>query len=226
MIALYYLIISTLYLLSINDLYYLMRAIVYAQPFIWLYFLDKDIDIKGRYIKLLYPVALSSLYLILGITGFGFSQYNNELLMFYILLMLYSYYVLKHNYNFKDTVCLSFLLVFINSYYWEFMLHLNAIMFYGLSFNQLIQGFHLIPVYFLYRKIEIKDTRRVKKLILYGLIISTLNILALNLFPFTFNGIVFYPDRNLINDITRISCLTILLIIFITKIEIKKKGVI
>ena len=206
------------------DFYYLLRSMVYVQPFIWLYFLDKVIDIKGRYIKLLYPVALSSLYMILGITGFGFSQYSNELLMFYVLLMMYSYYVLSRNYNFKDTVCLSFLLVFINSYYWEFMLHLNAIMFYGLSFNQLIQGFHLIPVYFLYRKIEIKDTRRVKKLILYGLVISTLNLLSINLLPFSIFGSLQYNTRGLVNNITRISCLTILLIIFITKIEIKKKG--
>lgn len=207
------------------DTYYLLRSIIYAQPFIWLYFLDKDIDIKNRYIKLLYPYGLlGCLYLILSITDFEFSQYENKLLMFYVLLMMYSHYVLRHNYNYKDTVCLSFLLVFINSYYWEFMLHLNAIMFYGLSFNQLIQGFHLIPVYFLYRMIEIKDPNRVKKLILYGLIISTLNLLALNLFPFTLNNIIFYPDRNLINNITRISCLTLLLIIFITKIEIKKKG--
>jgi len=204
------------------DVFYLLRSIVYVQPFIWLYFLDKDMDIKNRYIRLYYPVALGILYLILSITGFGFSQYNNELLMFYVLLLLYSHYILRHNYNYKDSICLSFLLVFINSYYWEFMLHLNAIMFYGLSFNQIIQGFHLIPAYFLYRMIEIKDIKKVKKLFIYGLIISTLNLLALNLFPFTLNDIIFYPDRNLINNITRISCLTILLIIFITQIEIKK----
>jgi len=208
------------------DSFFLLRSIVYAQPFIWLYFLDKDIDVKDRYIKLLYPVALCILYLILIITGFGFSQYDNKLLKFYVLLLMYSHYVLSHNYNFKDTVCLSFLLVFINSYYWESMLHLNAIMFYGLSSNQFIQGFHLIPVYFLYRMIKIKDIRRVKKLILYGLVISTLNLLSIQVLPLRFFNFIMYIDRNLINDITRISCLTILLIIFITKIEIKKKGVI
>lgn len=206
------------------DVFYLLRSIVYAQPFIWLYFLDKDIDIKNCYIRLLYPIALGSLYLILRITGFEFSQYNNMLLRFYVLLVICSHYVLRFNYNYKDSVCLSFLLVFINSYYWEFMLHLNAIMFYGLSFNQLIQGFHLIPVYFLYRMIEIKDTRRVKKLILYGLIVSTLNLLSIQVLPLRVFNLIIYIERNLINDITRVSCLTILLIIFSKQIEIKKKG--
>lgn len=206
------------------DTFYSLNSIVYAIPFIWLYILNKDIDVKGRYIKLLYPVALSSLYMILGITGFGFNQYTNSLLKFYVLLMIYSYYVLSHNYNFKDTVSLSFLLVFINSYYWEFMLHLNFIMFNGLSLNQVIQGFHLVPTYFLYRMIEIKDIKRFKKLILYGLVISTLNVLSIDFLSFSLFGFLQYNTRGLVNNITRISCLTILLITFITNIEIKKKG--
>jgi len=204
------------------DLFYILRSIVYVQPFIWLYFLDKDIDIKNRYIRMGYIALLGCIYLWFDITGFEFNQYNNELLKFYALLMLFSHYVLRYEYNFKDTVCLSFLLVFINSYYWEFMLHLNAIMFYGLSMNQIIQGFHLIPAYFLYRMIEIKDTKRVKKLILYGLVISTLNLLSINFLPFSIFGFIQYNTRGLVNNITRIYCLTILLIIFITQIKTKK----
>jgi len=204
------------------DTFYSLRSIVYAQPFIWLYILDKRIDINNRYIKSFYPIALCILYLILVITGFGFNQYENKLLKFYVLLIMYSHYVLSYNYSFKDSVCLSFLLVFINSYYWESMLHLNAIMFYGLSLNQFIQGFHLIPIYFLYRMIEIKDTKRVKKLILYGLIISTLNLFSIQVIPLRLFNFIIYYGRNLFNNITRISCLTILLIIFITQIKIKK----
>ena len=207
------------------DAFYLLRSIVYAQPFIWLYLLDKKIEIKNYYIRVGYITLLGCFYLWLVITGFEFNQYNNELLKFYVLLMLFSHYVLRYNYNFKDTVCLSFLLVFINSYYWEFMLHLNVIMFYGLSLNQFIQGFHLIPVYFLYRKIEIKDTRRVKKLILYGLVISTLNLLYINLRSDYIHNYIYINCPYLPNNIVRISCLTILLIIFITQIKIKKEKV-
>lgn len=198
------------------DFYYLLRSMVYVQPFIWIYLLDKNIEIRNRYIRLLFPVGLGIIYYALVITGFEFSQYNNELLKFYVALMLYSYIVLRWEFNYKDTVCLTFLLVFINSYYWESMLHLNAIMFYRLSFNQFVQLFHLVPVYFLNRIIYITDYRRSKKLIIYGLMISTLNLLSIFVVPNMY--------RRLVNNITRISCLSILLIIFITMVEIKKKG--
>lgn len=205
------------------DTFYSLNSIVYAIPFIWLYILNKKVEINNYYIKLLYPVSLGIIYLMLVITGFGFNQYTNELLKFYTLLMLYAQFILRYEYNFKDAVCLSFLLVFINSYYWEFMLHLNFIMFNGLSLNQVIQGFHLVPAYFLYRRIEIKDINRFKRLILYGLVISTLNVLSIDFLSLSLFGFLQYNTRGLVNNITRISCLTILLIIFITQIEIKKK---
>ena len=205
------------------DTFYSLNSIVYAIPFIWLYILNKKVEINNYYIKLLYPASFGIIYLMLVITGFGFNQYTNELLKFYTLLMLYAQYVLRHEYNFKDAVCLSFLLVFINSYYWESMLHLNFIMFNGLSLNQVIQGFHLVPAYFLYRMIEIKDINRFKKLILYGLVISTLNVLSINFLSLSLFGFLQYNTRDLVNNITRISCLTILLIIFITQIKIKRR---
>lgn len=205
------------------DVFYLLRGIVYAQSFIWLYLLDKKIEINNRYIRLSFPISLGLFYLILDITGFEFSQYTNELLKVYTILMLYSYFILRNKYGFKNTVSLNFLVVFINSYYWEFMLHLNVIMFYGLSFNQFIQALHLIPVFFLYRMVEIKDNRRTLKLICYGLVISTLNLLFLNLLPLNLFGFIIMINRGLINNITRFLCLSILLIISIKQIKIKKE---
>lgn len=199
------------------DLQYILRTVVYVQPFLWLYLLDKDIKVNNIFIKVLFPVSLVSIYIILNVTGFYFSQYTNSLLCFYILLMLNAFVILSLNYGFYDSVCLTFIIVFINSYYWEFMLHLNVILFYGFSFNQFIQSFHLIPSYMLYKKLDLINRKMFFKLVVLGLIISNLNLLVINFMPLirsTFR-----------NNITRFLCLNILLyaVSKYTKI-IKKEG--
>lgn len=139
--------------------------------------------------------------------------------------MIFAYAILSHKYSFKDTVCLTFLVVFINSYYWESMLHFNAMLFYGISFNQFIQMFHLIPSYFLIKRLEFNDIIKVKKMLLYGLVFSLLNLLSLNFLPVYIFGIDRGIYRAYINNFTRFICLVILLKILIrhTKI-IKKEG--
>ena len=192
------------------DIYFILRGLVYAQSFLWLYLIDKDYEVNNYFIRVLFPTSLGIIYLMLDMSGFSFSQYPNHLLRFYVLLMLYTYTILSIKHSFYDTVCLTFLLVFINSYYWEFMRHFNVILFYGLSFNQLIQAFHLIPVYLLYVNLEIKDRSKFFKLIVLGLVISNLSLLVYNFVdPFWFYMIPI--NSNLFNNITRFLCLNILI---------------
>jgi len=208
------------------DVFYLIRGLVYAQSLLWIKLLDYDIHIKNIYIRLSFSTSLGILYLWLAITGFQFNQYTNYLLRFYVFLMLYTLVILRLYHNFYNSVCLTFLLVFINSYYWEFALHFNAILFYGLSFNQFIQALHLIPAYLLYRKLEITNKPMFKKILLYGLIISVLNLIELNFIP---NYIYIFKYwlhlRGIINNLTRFICMNTLLytILNYTKL-IKKEG--
>jgi hypothetical protein len=117
-------------------------------------------------------------------------------------------------YDIKDALALSFLIVFINSYYWEFMLHFNVILFYGLNFNQLVQAFHLIPAYYLVKRTEFNDNKVVKKKLIYGLMISGLNVVLL---PFHY--------RIFTNNITRLCTLFILIDIVLNDIKKIKKGI-
>jgi len=208
------------------DIFFILRGLVYAQSFLWIYLLDKDYEVNSYFMEILFPVSLGIIYLMLDMSGFFFSQYTNRLLRFYVLLMLYAYTFLRIKHSFYDTVCFTFLLVFINSYYWEFMRHFNAILFYGLSFNQLIQAFHLIPVYLLYVKLEIEDRSMFFKLIVLGLVISNLGLLVYNFVdPFWFYMIPI--DSNLFNNITRFLCLNILLYTINKYTKVTKKiGVI
>jgi len=204
------------------QLYFILRVLVYAQSLIWIYLLDKNIRINSIFIKSLFIPLLAITYGLIDMTQFSFNQYPYYLLRYYIGLILYSYVVLRFKYNFYDTVCLSFLLVFINSYYWEFISHFNAIIFYGLSFNQFIQAFHLIPAYLLYKKIWIENRKGFFKLIGLGLIISNINLLAYNFINrFWFYGLP--VNQQLFNNITRFICLNILLYAIINYADIIKK---
>ena len=208
------------------DFLFILRGLVYVQSFFWLYLLDKDIEINNYFVTVLFPTLLGITYLILDMTGFTFSQYTNNLLKFYIVMLLYSFTFIRRKYSFKDSVCLGFLLVFINSYYWEFMLHFNAIILYGISFNQIVQMFHLIPAYLLYKKLDVHNIKLFKKLLIYGLIISVLNLLSFNVLP---NYIYIYRFkytiyvRRIVNNLTRFICMNILLYVFLKYTELRKK---
>ena len=125
-----------------------------------------------------------------------------------------------HKYGYKDAVALSFLLVFINSYYWESMFHFNAILFYGLSFNQLVQMFHLLPAYFLVKKLEFYNAKRVIKLILYGVIVSGLHLTTIILFDY----VTGYSLSFITTPIVRLITLGILINIVLYEVKEIKKG--
>jgi len=56
------------------------------------------------------------------------------------------------NWHFREALATSFLLVYLNSWYWESFLHIWAIQENGINMNQMFQLLHLIPgVYFLIR---------------------------------------------------------------------------
>lgn len=205
------------------DLFYILRTLVYLQSFLWLYLLDYDYEIEDHFINVLFPVFLGIIYLMFYITGFQFSPYTNALLKYYTTLLLISYAILRYKYGSKDSVCLAFLIVFINSYYWESVLHFNAIIFYGLNFNQIVQMFHVIPAYFLVKKLEFYDKSKAVRFFVYGIIVSNLSLISLNVFPSEINLNGFIINRTFVNNVTRSLCLFLLLSILMFCSQLRKK---
>lgn len=197
---------------------FILRTLVYFQSFIWLYILFSNWKIKDYQGYPIIPI----LFINAGIISYfqilryniSFSQYTSELLGLYILMVLLCFGLFYSKYSFKDSVALAFLIVFINSYYWESMLHFNAIVFSGFNFNQIIQMFHLFPAYFLIRRIEFHNLKNVKKLLIYGLIVSSANV-----------SLIMFGYRSIINPLTRIITLGILITIVLDEIKEIKKGV-
>ncbi len=58
----------------------------------------------------------------------------------------------KHYFRFRKAIATSFLIVYLNSFYWESFLHIWVILESGFNRNQFFQFLHLIPAfYFLMR---------------------------------------------------------------------------
>lgn len=194
---------------------YILRSLIYFQSFLWLFVLFENrllFFIYDREIPIFFYYFGFCAYLYVLINDVSFGVYTSFLIGFYILMVLLCYSIFSIGFFSKDALALAFLIVFINSYYWESMLHLNAIIFNGLNFNQIIQAFHLLPAYFLVKRIKFNNPRRVLKLLLYGLMISAFNV-----------SIITLGWRHIINPLTRVSTLGILITIVIEEIK-KEKG--
>ena len=55
---------------------------------------------------------------------FSFRYYTTSLLIQYALFTMAATYVFNQRHSIKQAVCLAFLTVFLNSYYWEIILHI------------------------------------------------------------------------------------------------------
>ena len=134
-------------------------------------------------------------------------------------MVLLCFGLFHSKYSVKDSIAFAFLIVFINSYYWESMHHFNAIVLYGLNFNQVVQMFHLIPAYFLVKRLEFHNLKRVKKLLIYGLIISITHLISLYVLRFIGGSSFYY----LTTPLTRLSTLGILITIVLDEVKGIKK---
>ena len=88
------------------------------------------------------------------VMGFEVGAYSTGLIVFYAFFVLWvcSRCYDKLKWPFRESVALAFLIVYLNSWYWEGVLHLWAIAENGFNLNQAYQMLHLIPgIYFLIR---------------------------------------------------------------------------
>jgi len=134
----------------------IFRAFVIVQPFLWIWILEDDrfefLNHKDAYAFFSYGALFTIIAFWIGRINIGF--YSSELLVLYSCLVWWGILVLMKNFNwhFREALATSFLLVYLNSWYWEAFLHIWAIQENGINMNQIFQLLHLIPgVYFLIR---------------------------------------------------------------------------
>ena len=155
----------------------LFRAFVILQPFLWIWILEDDrfefLNKEKVYDLFWYGVIFASFAFLIEDINIGF--YSSELLLVYSCLVSWGVLALMKNFNwhFREALATSFLLVYLNSWYWESFLHIWAIQENGINMNQIFQLLHLIPgVYFLIRYEFDKD--RVVGELAKGFMVSTI----------------------------------------------------
>lgn len=140
------------------------RAFIILQPFIWFWILEYDrFEFLNREESLPLFTGLVFLWILnAGITQFSIGFYSTELLIFYPGLILVGTIVCIRDfkYSFKDALSLGFLIAYLNSFYWEGLLHVWAIQENGFNMNQIFQMLHLIPaIYFIWRwEFDVKES--------------------------------------------------------------------
>lgn len=121
----------------------LFVAAVYLQPLIWMYLYKKRVPIPSWF----FQVAGLVLASVIAALRLGSGFYTSEILVFYTLSVVYCIHYYRGRPGFQP-VCLAFLIVFVNSYYWEFPIHAGNLL-AGHIGLVLFQSAHLYPVPFL-----------------------------------------------------------------------------
>jgi len=117
-------------------------------------------------------VFLWSVIIIIFDISIGF--YTAELLILYAWMVLASTRILikEHYFSFRKAIATSFLIVYLNSFYWESFLHIWTIMENGFNRNQFFQALHLIPAFYFLMRYKF-DVNRAVDQVGKGFFIST-----------------------------------------------------
>lgn len=208
----------------------LLRGIIYFQWIFWIWLLKSNIIIKENWKYWFYNFAVAFAIMI-HLLNLSFEFYYTHLIILYIAFVLATTWILNNVFEFKIALCLGFLLTFINSGYWEFMLHLTDIYENGFMINQLIQFIHFIPTLFLVKMFKFKNNKKAIDTLLIGLFVSCIvGVISIDFISWRMSipFINIYVRGNLIRkflfDVNRTFCLYSLIKIFGDSYFIKFKG--
>jgi len=190
------------------DLLQIILYVIYFQQIFFMVLINtkKNID------KFQIPFYIYSLtfIIVIAILNINIDAIKTHHLISYSIFVLITTYIFDRKFKqFNVAISLGFLLVFINSYYWESGLHIIAILNVGFTSNNIQQLLHLISVPLLLKLFEFDNKKKTINYFLIGLL-------------FSFSIPIIMIDLKIVNDIfyfyymylIRIICLTILIKVF------------
>ena len=124
------------------------QAGVMLQPLLWMWLHGSRLVIPDR-LKYVFYLAAEAAVFAVWVMGFSMGFYTMSLIIQYIVYTLAAVYLLGTRYCFKEALCLGFLVVFLNSYYWELPLHLAEVLSGAPHLGMLVQLWRLAPLPFL-----------------------------------------------------------------------------
>lgn len=199
---------------------FIFRALVYGQVFFWWWLYDQNwlnAKISEHGIELLFNVGLPALAFRIAWNHYGISQYSPAILLQYCLLYYVAWEIYRVKYSWVQAVSLMGLTVFLNSYYWESILHIHEFkMILGFTPNMILQMVHLLPVAFFLKRFRFEKKESLDDLawgFLISAIIGFISIRYLGWNPYS--AIIPQawrsPIKMILFFINRISCLFILI---------------
>ena len=120
-----------------------LQLAVYAQPMVWIALYNRKTLVS---LNTFYVLGLAAAGFVLY-TGLSSGFYTSELIIFYILAVLFTAHHYRDRGGFKP-ICLAFLIVFVNSFFWEAPIHVADLL-EGNFGVVVIQSLHLLPLIFL-----------------------------------------------------------------------------
>ena len=150
---------------------FFFQFLVIVQPVFWMYLYDWAHGFNEQYKWVFYVWSLLAITGIV-VTGFTVGFYTSIILIENILMVCLSTYLYNQRSPIKEAVCLGFLTVFLNSFYWEIVLHAAEILQYGFHLGQLVQFWRLVPLVFFLNRFRFNEENRTQ--IVGGLIMITL----------------------------------------------------
>ena len=182
---------------------YVIQALILGQALFWMWLYDSPYNFPDKW-KYSFIQGSAGFLIISVIMKFEIGYYTNHLIILYVLMTLLSVYIYYQRKPLKEAVCLGFLTVYLNSYYWELPLHLAEILSGTLHVGMIVQLWHLIPIPFLFKHFKFQPNTRATLSI--GLAFSA-TIMVLRFF---FNIGLSWIVWMYLYDLVRIVCLILL----------------
>jgi len=188
---------------------------LWFQLLLWMYLYNSKIHFDRILEPIYYLAGFTTLFLVyVNQTAIYF--FSTKILMQYIALILLATQIYNSRFEFKQAVCLAFLTVFLNSFYWEFFYHVYEFQIwlpYSLGwewwYNRIPQWLRLVPAFWFTHNFNITDTKALR----VGLVIS---------FIFTYMRFV-WRVQSWIHPIHRVICLLLLVYTIISSTPKREK---
>lgn len=205
---------------------YLLRFLVFGQPLLFMLLYEYSYKIyDGKYLFSVvdFEIELKVIFIVLSLkfllfvieNNVSFDYYTPNLFIQYVFLVWYAFYRFNKENNVIRSIALSFLIVFLNSYYWELFLHVAD---YNTSFSAIFnvrELWHLIVVPFLLSHYDIDKKVFVRYTminVLVGYIVFMFNFHLFRLFGlYWIHFPIFNSWINLFNCLNRFISLFILI---------------
>lgn len=122
----------------------IFSLLIYLQPLAWFWLYDKPIHID---LRLLWWAGITTIVMLIE-SGWSYAHYTNPLLITYVVMVMFVAWVFRFRPGFQP-ISLAFLIVFLNSIFWEFPIHVADFLEFDNFGTLALQCVHLLPVPFL-----------------------------------------------------------------------------